>query len=325
MNKITRQTMVDYVTNEANRGSIYVWGAQGQRGYEISEAWIKKMETSTANANRAITTWKRNCQKYDKLRIGAFDCSGLIGACLNENGNPSFDDTANGYLGRCVAITKDKLQPGDLVFEYANGKSGHVGVYVGNGYVVEARGRDYGVVKTALDARNWKKYGRPDFMYIDANKAESVSKPVSTPTPTPTPAVATKPSKYAYTLPDGLLYYGMKVNQRVYLRLAPHTFNTIITTLDAGTAIRYRGEHETYYFVSVDGTGQKGFVAKSYIGNKYLPKSDGVKAIQERLGVTVDGIYGANTAKAVGKFQESVGLTNDCIYGPNTKKALEAR
>ena len=43
-------------------------------------------------------------------------------------------------------------------------KSGHVGVYVGNGEVVEARGFDYGVVKTKLKERPWE-----DWFYLPAS------------------------------------------------------------------------------------------------------------------------------------------------------------
>ena len=39
---------------------------------------------------------------------------------------------------------------------------GHVGVYIGNGEVIEARGHAYGVVKTKLKSRPWKKWA-----YID--------------------------------------------------------------------------------------------------------------------------------------------------------------
>lgn len=37
-------------------------------------------------------------------------------------------------------------------------KSGHVGVYVGNGYAIEFRGRNYGCVKTRVKDRGWKEW-----------------------------------------------------------------------------------------------------------------------------------------------------------------------
>lgn len=35
---------------------------------------------------------------------------------------------------------------------------GHVGIYIGNGEVIEARGHSYGVVKTKLTRRPWKRW-----------------------------------------------------------------------------------------------------------------------------------------------------------------------
>lgn len=55
-----------------------------------------------------------------------------------------------------------QMQPGDLVFRYsfAKGKMGHVGVYVGNGMVIEAQGRDAGVVMRHLSYGGWTHQGR---------------------------------------------------------------------------------------------------------------------------------------------------------------------
>lgn len=44
---------------------------------------------------------------------------------------------------------------------------GHVGVYIGNGKVVEARGHDYGVVETNLVDRGWTQWGKCP--YIEYN------------------------------------------------------------------------------------------------------------------------------------------------------------
>jgi LysM repeat protein len=46
-------------------------------------------------------------------------------------------------------------QPGVLVFIGAK----HVGVYVGGGFVVEAKGSDDGVVKTPIKGRGWDGWG----------------------------------------------------------------------------------------------------------------------------------------------------------------------
>ena len=62
--------------------------------------------------------------------------------------------------------------PGVLVFS-----SQHVGVYIGNGYVIEARGHAYGVVKTKLSSRGWKSWGKCPFIEyeeIQSNKENIV-------------------------------------------------------------------------------------------------------------------------------------------------------
>ena len=45
---------------------------------------------------------------------------------------------------------------------------GHVGVYIGNGKVIEARGHKYGVVETNLVGRGWKQWGKIDWIeYVE--------------------------------------------------------------------------------------------------------------------------------------------------------------
>jgi lysozyme family protein len=47
-----------------------------------------------------------------------------------------------------------------------------------------------------------------------------------------------------------------------------------------------------------------------------------VRALQQALGITADGIYGRETRRAVRRFQRSHGLTVDGIAGPQTLSAL---
>lgn len=43
-------------------------------------------------------------------------------------------------------------------------KEGHAGVYIGGGYAIEAMGTQYGVVKTEVDGRGWKGWGKLPFL-----------------------------------------------------------------------------------------------------------------------------------------------------------------
>ena len=52
-------------------------------------------------------------------------------------------------------------------------------------------------------------------------------------------------------------------------------------------------------------------------------KGEAVKKLQKALGVTADGVFGANTEAAVNKFQSKAGLKPDGIVGAKTWAALE--
>jgi cell wall-associated NlpC family hydrolase/SH3-like domain-containing protein len=85
--------------------------------------------------------------------VQAFDCSGLVVWSLRSmNIIPKTADyTAAGlYEQLCVPIHKEELMAGDLIFRQANGSINHVGIYIGNGEIVEARGKNYGVIRRAL-------------------------------------------------------------------------------------------------------------------------------------------------------------------------------
>jgi hypothetical protein len=127
------------------------------------EAWIKTREhNKAANYKRAIAFWKKQLGKgYTNLR--AYDCSGLVVAHLLAEGLIDGDRTANGlYFTACEAIERNALCGGDLVFKKyaAKNQMYHVGVYIGDGTVVHAKGRDYGVVRERISCAGWNRFGR---------------------------------------------------------------------------------------------------------------------------------------------------------------------
>jgi cell wall-associated NlpC family hydrolase len=114
--------------------------------------------------------------KY-KSQLGSrvHDCVGLVKGYLwsvSPTATPKYksaqDVSANGMLKVCKEKGNIKTLPeipGILVFMNA-----HVGVYIGNGKVIEAKGFNYGVVETRLEDRNWVNWGKcPWIKYPSGN------------------------------------------------------------------------------------------------------------------------------------------------------------
>lgn len=104
-------------------------------------------------------------QDLDK-RLGPdyFDCSGLVYMAYRYAGV-----TVNNSLLDWVAmpIQQWELLPGDLLYQGYETRAGyqyptgyHVGLYVGNGEVIHAKGSNYGVVREPFNPASWTWYGR---------------------------------------------------------------------------------------------------------------------------------------------------------------------
>ncbi len=101
------------------------------------------------------------------------DCAGLIkgffwtkaGARAPVYGDGFPDTNADGIIAKECAQTGNignlPEVPGLVLWT-----GGHIGIYVGGGYAIEARGFSFGVVKTRVADRNWKKWGRLKAKYI---------------------------------------------------------------------------------------------------------------------------------------------------------------
>lgn len=111
------------------------------------------------------------------------DCEGLIKNYLwadSPNEAPVYnskqDLSANGAFE--AATVKGKIGTIPEIPGICVRYNGHVGVYIGGGYVVEARGFDYGCVKTKLKERGWTDWFEHPWIQYNTQ-----------PTPQPTPEV----------------------------------------------------------------------------------------------------------------------------------------
>lgn len=149
-----------------NMNTIYMWGCFGQKVTESIIVSKTKQYPSWYNENR---------QKKFRNLIGknyyGFDCVCLIKGILwgfpntkyASNGVP--DVNADGMIEKCNNISTDfnNIEPGEAVW-----LKGHIGVYIGDGQVIECTPawKD-GVQITNLNQRKWIKHGRiPYIEYV---------------------------------------------------------------------------------------------------------------------------------------------------------------
>lgn len=144
-----------YAANAWNSGWGYVWGTFGQvLTPELLQYKISQYPEGVGDEADFIRShW---------LNRRTTDCVGLIKGYgwLNtetmeiqygSNGMPDVGADGMYYnAGRKGSIETMPDTPGVAVW-----KSGHIGVYIGNGEVIEAMDTRYGVVKTKLQGRGW--------------------------------------------------------------------------------------------------------------------------------------------------------------------------
>ena len=163
---MTNEQFIQKLLCVMNHKTVYMWGTFGS---PVTEELL--MEKCNQYPNWYIS----RASKLRKL-IGkdyfAFDCVGLIkgilwgwngdrikyhgGARYGANSVP--DINADTMIARCKEVSKDftNIQPGELLW-----LSGHVGIYIGDGKVIESTPKwKNGVQITSVEIRAWRKHGK---------------------------------------------------------------------------------------------------------------------------------------------------------------------
>lgn len=196
----TNKGLVEYA--KAQLGNPYWYGTFGQKSSESLYKQKKKQYPSYYTA----TDFK------NQYGVKVHDCIGLIKGYVWCD---SPTDTTPNYAKGMPDVNEEMMY--NLAKEKGSISTmpdiagicvlfkGHIGVYIGNGYVIEAKGHAYGVVKTKLAGRGWTKWCKCPYIEYEEEK-----KTVST----------TKKKKYTGTFPSVTpnLKKGSKGKQVGYLQ-----------------------------------------------------------------------------------------------------------
>ena len=147
----------------------------GKTGTETLD-WIYSPNAKMSATNESYASHRANILKVlstAEAQLGkpyvlgnegpnSFDCSGLVYYCLRQAGSSRGRYNAAGYskVSEWDKITSlNNLEKGDLLFFWNSAKTkvGHVGIYVGNGYMIDASSSNGKVVKRSCRTSYWKR------------------------------------------------------------------------------------------------------------------------------------------------------------------------
>ena len=158
---ISTSALIEKFQQALSEGWGYIWGTAGEKWTAAKQKELEK----TTDKSRAMG------RKYGSKWIGHMvaDCSGLFSWAFKQLGGYMYHGsdtmfrkytTSNGALKKGQRTDGQELKPGTAVFTYdkAEGKYGHVGLYIGNGLVIEAAGTIEGVITSKVNGK-WTFWG----------------------------------------------------------------------------------------------------------------------------------------------------------------------
>ena len=214
-------------------------------GYILGTAGEKWTAAKQAQLNKTTADKYAMGRKYGSKWIGhtVTDCSGLFSWAFKELGGYMYHGsdtmfkkytTSSGKLKSGKRTDGKELLPGTAVFVWKekDQKYGHVGLYIGNGWVIEAASTQSGVIKSKVTASKWTHWG-------ELKGVSYKSEP----------------------LPAG---YAEVTGIRVALRKDPCKNATIITRVDTGKRVKIETPPPSEWdYVSYD--GKSGWMMKEFL------------------------------------------------------------
>ena len=160
MAKPTGKQIVECFERYKAEGWGYVWGAQGE---EYTQALANEWHNRALRGSKSVpggrnknTYYIGDCSKWIGHRVA--DCSGGIVCAVREYDPNYADRSSSGFKSQFTESGKINTLP--EIPGLALWKSGHIGIYKGNGKALEFRGTAYGCVETNVSERPWTHWGK---------------------------------------------------------------------------------------------------------------------------------------------------------------------
>lgn len=137
---------------------LHVRDAVGTEGY-IRSDYVRYQNGETKSEGEKIVATALQYQGYRYKWAGSdpstgFDCSGFVNYVYKLYGYSMERTAQNIYNTNGSAVSKEDLQPGDLVFfGWGAGSITHVGLYIGDGQFIHASTSSTGVIISELDSK----------------------------------------------------------------------------------------------------------------------------------------------------------------------------
>lgn len=311
----TNSGLVAYA--KAQVGKPYWYGTFGQLG---SAALYKSKKAQYPSYYTASDFTSQYGQRVH-------DCIGLVKGYLWSSTatatpvyNGSQDWGAKTTYSKATTKGKAATFPktaGLLVFKGTSASAiHHVGVYGGDGYVYEAKGHAYGVVKTKYKSSDWPFWAQHPLITDDtagttttstASASTTSATTSATTSSTTTASTSSSSSSSASLTVDGT--WGQKTTKAMQKALG--------TTVDGIVSNQLTSCKK---YLEAASTASWAFYSSKRGGSPM------VKALQKLVGATQDGYAGQATVKALQKWlnsKASAGLTVDGYMGAKTVKAVQ--
>lgn len=157
---ISTQALIEKFKYALDNDWGYIWGTAGIMWTAAKQQLLEQ----TTDVDR------KSGRLYGKKWIGhtVADCSGLfswafkqLGGYMYHGSNTMWDKycTAKGELIKGKRDDGKELKPGTAIFTHNSERRGHVGLYIGDGWVIEASGTINGVIRSKITISKWVEWG----------------------------------------------------------------------------------------------------------------------------------------------------------------------